>query len=168
MGQREGPGTLWDIASYILAVSAYALRTVGLALLAAWVAESLLERRPRRAAARFIAAAVPVLCWHLYVHWVETGIEYAKPAYAYQRAEYMYYNVSYARNMVFNDPFAPELGRITPAGFARRSVMHLGGMARSLGEAVSSASWLWGQKLRPSAAFCRPFGCRVGRGRSPP
>jgi hypothetical protein len=140
-------GTVGDVASYILAVGAYALRTAGLALLAAWVAESVLERRPRRAAARLVAAAIPVLSWYLYIHWVESQDEYARPAYAYQRAEYMYYNVSYARNMVFNDPFAPELGRITPAGFALRSLEHLTRMPAGLGEAVSSAPWLWGQKL---------------------
>jgi hypothetical protein len=140
-------GRARDFASYTLAAGAYALRTVGLALLAAWVAESVLERRPRRAAARLVAAAIPVLGWYLYIHSVEAQSEYAKPAYAYQRAAYVYYNVSYARNMAFVDPFAPERGRITPAGFARRSVEHLGRMPTVLGEAVSSAPWLWGQKL---------------------
>ena len=108
LASRRIGGPLGEAVAFLCALAAYALRTVGIALLAAWVAESLLNRRFRTAALRLVAAAVPVACWHSYVYWVENGPEYARPAYAYQRAGYMYYNVSYAKNIVFNDPLTPE------------------------------------------------------------
>ena len=47
--------------------------------------------------------------------------EYRHPAYAYQTAPYLYFNVSYARNMMtLRDPSAPELGPLTPRALAGR------------------------------------------------
>ena len=147
LASRRIGGPLGEAVAFLCALAAYALRTVGIALLAAWVAESLLNRRFRTAALRLVAAAVPVACWHSYVYWVENGPEYARPAYAYQRAGYMYYNVSYAKNIVFNDPLTLERGRARAVDLASRFVSNLERMPASVGEAVTSSRQLWGEQL---------------------
>jgi hypothetical protein len=47
---RKEDSRAYSIATYFLAVAAYALRTVGLAVFAAWVLESLIKRRFKQAA----------------------------------------------------------------------------------------------------------------------
>jgi hypothetical protein len=134
---------LSTILSALFAVAAYTMRTAGLALLAAWVAESLFNRKLKQALARFVLALLPVLCWQLYVHRVEAGSDYAKPAYEYQRDDYMYYNVSYARNISLVDPFVPGKGHIKPSSFTRRYVHNLIRMPKTLGETVSARLDFW-------------------------
>jgi hypothetical protein len=121
----------------VFAVASYALRTAGIALLAAWVAESLLNKNVRQAAVRAAVALVPILCWQSYIAAVESGRSYNNPAYAYQRADYLFYNVSYARNISLKDPFAPEQGRLSLATLATRCAQNVTRMPASLGEAVS-------------------------------
>ena len=100
--------------SGLCAVLAYEARTAGIALLAAWVAESLLLRDYKRAAIAFVISIVPVVSWIAWIKAVESSPEYQQPAYAYQRAPYVYFNVSYARNlMTLADPSTPELGPLT-------------------------------------------------------
>jgi hypothetical protein len=125
-----------------LAVAAYLLRSVGIAALAAWVAESFVGRKPRQLIVRGFIALVPILGWQLYIKRVETSQEFAHPAYAYQRAPYQYYNVSYLENIRYVDPFAPELGTVTAGAMAARVGGAMLQMPTSLGEAVSSrAQW---------------------------
>ena len=59
------------------------------------------------------AAAAAVGAWMAYTAQVKASPTYAHPAYAYQRAGYQFYNVDYAENMSYVDPFRPELGRVT-------------------------------------------------------
>lgn len=132
-----------ELGSTLLAVIAFALRTVGVALLAAWVVESVCQRRFRQAALRLLLAFIPLFGWAGYVAYVEAGREYQTPAYEYQRADYAYINVSYARNMKYKDPFSPELGYVTWRDKAGLVLNNLAAMPARLGEAVSTRSTLW-------------------------
>ena len=125
------------------AVAAYLSRTMGIALLAAWVLDALLGRRFRTAAIRAVVALVPILGWHAYVVHVERSPDYVRPAYAYQRADYLFYNVNYARNLSLRDPFKPERGRASVLELAQRSLVNLAHMPRSLGEALTATARSW-------------------------
>jgi hypothetical protein len=127
----------------LLAVAAYALRTAGVALLAAWILESALDRRPGRAALRVAVALAAVMSWQGYIARVKASPEYRHPAYAYQRADYQFYNVGYVENMRYVDPFRPELGRVSPAGMARRALENFRLIPLSVGEAVSEHKGWW-------------------------
>ena len=126
------------IAAGVIAAVAFLLRTAGIALLAAWVAESLLLGRYRQIFFRAGVALVPVLIWQSHIIRVQNSHQYRTPGYAYQRAAYQYANVTYAENSSLIDPFKPELGRITTAEMLRRVGKNLAAMPIRLGEPVSS------------------------------
>ena len=126
-----------------LGMAAYMLRSAGLALLVAWVAEAMVKRNWKRVAVRVAVSAVPVLAWQSYIHRVTTSEEYKHPAYAYQRASYQYYNVGYAENVRLVDPFVPELGRATLACLAKRFALNVGRIPTTTGEAVSTTVGYW-------------------------
>src|SRR5262249_18832504 len=119
------------------AIATYLLRTMGIALLAAWVVESLIQRQWKRATLRAAVALLPVLLWQGYVNWVKASDAYQHPAYAYQRAPYQNYNVTYSENMDFLDPYRPELGKATSAQRLKRAARNLIPIVQSLGAAVS-------------------------------
>lgn len=125
------------------AIVAYALRTIGIVALAAWVAESLLAKRWRSGAIRIVIAILPVLLWQRYIHQVETSSAYSHPAYTYQRADYLFYNVSYARNVRLKDPFTPEMGPLTSQDAALRVLSNAMVMPESLGQGVSTGNDFW-------------------------
>lgn len=137
-----------SIATYFFAVAAYALRTVGLAVFAAWVLESLIKRRFKQAALRLILVLIPVLCWQFYIASVESSDEYNHPAYSYQRDPYMFYNVSYARNISLDDPFTPEKGQ---AQVVWRVVGNVSRLPFYLGESSTTLNYYWEEEL------LRPF-----------
>jgi hypothetical protein len=140
----------------LLAVAAFGLRTAGVALLAAWTAESLLHRRFRQALARGATAAVVVVGWQSYVAGVKSDPAFTQPAYAYQRADYQFYNVGYLENMSYLDPFRPELGRASARDFAARVWTNVRGMPMSLGEtATLHRGWLVGEVVRFRERFPR-------------
>ena len=141
-GSRERP---WLAGG--AAVLAYLLRTAGLSLLIAWVVESLLRREFRRAAFRGAVALVPILGWQTYISAVQAGASYASPAYPYQRAAYLFYNVTYAENLGLRDPFRPELGTVAPRHLAARVARNLIALPQSLGEAVSADRGDWQHAL---------------------
>lgn len=141
-GRREA-SRLHSISAYLFAVASYALRTVGMAAFAAWVLESLVRRRFRQAVLRAALVAVPVLGWQFYIASVESSDEYNHPAYAYQRAPYMFYNVSYARNVSLRDPFAPEKGGTSPVRIVRRFVRNALFIPASLGETLTTSRGYW-------------------------
>ena len=129
------------LLSGLCAVLAYEARTAGIALLVAWVAESLLRKDYRRAALAFAISIVPIVISVGWIKAVESSPEYQQPAYAYQRAPYLYFNVSYARNMmVLANPFTPELGPLTASAFLDRVRSNAKALPVSIGQAVSS----WG------------------------
>ena len=139
-----GPGARRrPVAAAVCATSAYLLRTAGIALLMAWVGESLLRRQFRQAALRCVIAMLPVVGWQAYVAQVQAGASYATPAYSYQRADYLFYNVSYVTNLTLRDPYRPELGKASPADLGWRVVGNVIRLPRSLGEAVSASRGQW-------------------------
>ena len=131
----------------VLGAACFLLRTANLALLVAWVLDALVRRRWKRAAFRAAVAAVPVLAWQGYVAWVMNSAEYAKPAYVYQRAPYLHYNVSYSENLKFVDPFYPEKGSATVAAVARRTWQNVRILPMAMGEAISAPAQLCHREL---------------------
>jgi hypothetical protein len=156
-GSRERPG----LAAGAAAV-AYLLRTAGIALLAAWVAESVLRRDLRRAALRGAIALVPILGWQAYVASVQAGPSYTSPAYPYQRAAYVFYNVTYAENLALRDPFRPELGTVGPRHLAGRVARNLVQLPPSLGQAVSADWGDWQKALDHLSGVSARLGALLG------
>jgi hypothetical protein len=113
------------------------LRSSGLALLAAWVAEALWERRVLEATLRAALAALPIFFWQAYVGEVQDGPGFTAPAYAYQREGYNFYNVAYSANMALVDAFVPELGTAGGGDLVRRLVANVSALPEHLGESVS-------------------------------
>jgi len=149
---------LLPVAAAVLALAAYGFRTAGIAILAAWAAESLLRGRWRSLAARAAIGLLAVGSWRAYTSGVKSSEGYIHPAYAYQRAHYQFYNVDYGDNLSYVDPFQPELGRATPVDLARRVGTNLRAFPAAVGEAVSAPEgWWWGEinrinELLPSPA----------------
>lgn len=155
-GQRTG--SRWAGAGVgAAAVAAYLLRTAGVALLVAWVAERLLQRRYRQAALRAGVALAPILLWHGYVATVTARLDYRTPAYPYQRASYYFSNVPYAENARLLDPFRPELGEASPAQVLARTLRNTATIpvAMSAATTVPFDAWSWPVKA---------FGRRLGAG----
>lgn len=149
-GDRETSTTrsrwLVPLGAGALASAAYGFRTAGIAILAAWIGESLIRRRWGPLALRAAVTVLAVGSWHAYTTGVKTSAEYAHTAYDYQRAHYQFYNVDYADNLSYVDPFRPELGRAGGADLARRVVLNLGYLPAAVGEAVSMPKgWWWGE-----------------------
>ena len=126
----------YGIVAGWLAGAAYLIRTAGIALLAVWVADSLMRRRFRQAALRAAAAALPVLAWQAHIARVSGSSAYREPVYPYQRAAYYYSNVTYGENSWLIDPFQPELGRTLPRDLAWRVGRNLLAIPRSIGESA--------------------------------
>ena len=131
---RRSDRPVWAAGSGVLIVVAYLLRTAAVALLAAWVAESLIRRRFLQAAVRAAVAALPVLVWQAHIWQVTRSDEYSRPAYAYQRAPYYYSNVTYRENSMLMDPFRPEAGRIRLGDLVGRTVRNAIAIPVALGE----------------------------------
>lgn len=161
LSSRRGSNRVREALTAALGVTAFLLRTAGIALFTAWVAESLLRRQFKRAAARLLISAVPVLCWNAYVFHVERSASYTNPAYPYQRAPYLNYNVSYAANISLDNAYSPGFRRATPRELAIRVWHNALGMPIVLGEAVSDTRGYWkarvGSRL-PSVGFVRRWG----------
>lgn len=143
---RHSDKARYGIAAGLMAATGYLVRTAGIALLAVWIADSVLRRRFRQAALRAVAAAVPVLAWQAHVSRVTESAAYHQPAYPYQRAAYYYSNVTYGENSWLVDPFRPELGRTSPSDLAERVGRNFLVLPRAIGEsswiAVASAPYL--------------------------
>jgi hypothetical protein len=134
--------------SGLFAILGYLLRTAGIALLIACFVDAVARRDRRAFLLRLAVCAVPVLGWHTYVVLVETSPSYHNPAYPYQRAAYLYHNVSYAMNLSLKDPFVPELGTITAGAAVRRYLLNLRELPATLGEAVSAPRAVWRDLLQ--------------------
>lgn len=126
-----------------LAVTSFLLRTAGVALLACWVFEAAVRRRWRLAFVRAIVAAVPFGLWQLHVAHVRASADYQHPAYAYQRAPYQFYNVTYGENMALANPFRPEEGKVTAGILGQRVWNNVTTIPTALGESVSAPHGFW-------------------------
>lgn len=136
-------GKFYKAITPLLAIAAYLIRTVGVAVLLAWIGEALYNRQYRQAVLRATLAFIPVLAWNAYIYSVESSLTYKQPAYSYQRAEYLFYNVSYAKNVSLKDPFIPELGKLSIGDLTQRFFHNLARMPVSLGEGLSAKIWYW-------------------------
>jgi hypothetical protein len=145
---RRNERTSCLVLAALLAVAACLMRTAGIALLVAWVAESLLQSRFKQAAVRVAVGLIPVLLWQTYIWRVASSQEYRQPTYAYQRATYYYSNVSYVENTRLISPFTPELGQATNGQMIKRIVTNLVILPWTLGEAVSAPTGFWKWPLR--------------------
>jgi hypothetical protein len=142
------------LAAGALAVCAFGLRTAGVALFAAWAAQSVLQRRWREAAVRLGLGLATVASWQAYVHHVKSGPEFARPAYSYQRAAYQFYNVGYVENMAYVDPFRPELGVAGRRDLVDRLGTNLRAIPTALGEAATlQRGWFVGEVARVRERF---------------
>jgi len=139
---RKG-GRFYPVITAILATATYLLRTIGIAVLIAWICEALFRRQYRTAAIRAAIALLPILAWNGYIYSVESSPSYKESAYTYQRAEYLFYNVSYAKNVSLREPFSPELGKLSFEDLARRFVHNLALVPVSVGEGLSAKLWYW-------------------------
>lgn len=145
---RRGRSRVW--LAGVLAVACFLLRGSGIALLGAWVGESLLKRQFGEMTLRASLALIPFLAWQGYISYVKSGAEYAQPAYEYQRAGYQFYNVGYSENLAYVDPFRPELGTASPSYWVKRVISNVVSMPESLGAAVSvKRGWAsgWAKRL---------------------
>ena len=137
--RRYRRDTLGFVLCGVCAILAYEARTAGIALLVAWVVDHALRKETRRALTALVVSALLVASWTSWIKAVESSPEYQHPAYAYQTEPWVYFNVSYARNLLtFFDPWWPELGPLTPSGFVRRVAPNLRVLPRSIGQAVST------------------------------
>jgi hypothetical protein len=132
-----------SILAALFGVAAYALRTIGVCLLAAWIVEGLLKKQFTHAVLRLALLVVVVASWQLYIHSVESEPTYRQPAYAYQREDYLFYNVSYFRNISLRDPFRANSGRVSIADALERSSENLRQLPIRLGVAVTSDRYFW-------------------------
>ena len=148
-----------ETLSFILAAAGFFLRTAGLALLAAWVLESILRRRWRVAIGRGLVALLPVIAWQMHVIRVRGSYEYAHPAYEYQRAPYQFYNVSYAENVVPTGSGHAGGIESRASQLPKRLTMNLCRMGKRLGEGISTSEGYWRELL--SETQRRIFGRQV-------
>ena len=144
---RRSSSPIHQTLAAVFAVTAFLLRAAGVALFAAWVAESLARRQFKKAAFRLLISAIPVLCWNAYVFQVERSPSYATPAYPYQRAPYLNYNVSYAANLSLLDYKKPDAGQATAWQLAKRFLRNVARMETTLGAAVSEPGDFWKDQL---------------------
>lgn len=140
---RKGKGLLTQVLGPLAAVTSYLLRSTGIALLLAWVAEAVLRKQYRQVMIRGTVALAPMILWQSYIHAVESAEHYKRPYYAYQRDPSMFYNVSYATNVALKAPFKPEQGLATKQDLLVRFVSNLLRMPSSLGEAISAKEGFW-------------------------
>lgn len=128
---------------FALATAGFLFRSAGLALFAAWVGEALLRRQWRLVLLRSVLSFIPFALWQVHVANVRASHDYRQPAYAYQRAPYQFYNVTYAENVALVDPFRPELGKVNPRALFSRFAENLAVIPSSVGEAVSTTFGFW-------------------------
>jgi hypothetical protein len=127
---------LFATFSALLGIAAYLLRTAALALLLAWIVESLIRRRFLQAAFRAAVAIIPIVLWQVHIWRVTASDEYQHPAYPYQRADYQYANVTYAKNNQLVDPFRPELGEVQLRDLAGRLARNMASVPGAMGRSA--------------------------------
>ena len=135
-----------DLVTGGFAAAAYLLRTAGLALLMAWIAEAMLQRRAKQSLLRIGVALLVVGSWQGRIAGVERDPAYSRPAYPYQRAEYLFYNVSYGRNVFLRDIEHPELGNLSLGEISERVASSLLSVPSRLGQAVSATEDDWARQ----------------------
>ena len=154
---KKSSGVLSRVLTPLCAVASFLMRSIGLALLIAWVLDAALRKQYRHMLVRGIIAFVPVIFWQSYIHAVEAGDHYRHPYYSYQRDASMFYNVSYARNVALKAPFQPEQGLATKRDVVNRFIENFVRMPHYLGEAVSAKEGFWKGHVTRVNGWIRPF-----------
>jgi hypothetical protein len=156
VGRRLSPFPLLrETVLFLLAAAGFLLRTAGIVLFAAWVIEAFVRRRWQLALVRLLLAVLPILAWQAYVVRVHKSQEYTHPPYAYQRAAYQNYNVTYAENISLVDPFRPERGLANRGALTKRLLANFGNVPGELGGAVSTVYGYWRMFLRDLGYYLR-------------
>jgi hypothetical protein len=137
------PSPIYTVLAGACAIGAYLLRTAGLALFIAWIGYSLARKEFGQAALRATVALIPILLWNSYIAHVQASPAYSLPAYPYQRADYLFYNVSYSSNLSLREPLDPTRGKASPRDLLARFVRNSINVPRLLGEAVSADRGYW-------------------------
>jgi hypothetical protein len=132
-----------EVTCFLLALTGFLLRTAGVVLLLAWIADALGQRRWRLALLRLVLALLPIALWQGHVERIHRTAAYRHPAYEYQRALYQHYNVTYSDNFRLVDPFKPERGVATISALANRALTNLSRLPMHLGEAISIPREFW-------------------------
>ncbi|HMD81481.1 MAG TPA: hypothetical protein VKE92_09265, partial [Anaerolineales bacterium] len=127
----------------VVATSCFYLRTIGIALFAAWILECLFRKKIKNAVLRILLTILVVSPWLIHVQRVENLTGNSKSYYEYQRADYLFYNVSYTRNISLKDPFEPELGKASIGDWIGRWWINLRNIPMSVAETltVDHDSW---------------------------
>ena len=154
---KKSSGALTRFLAPLAAVASYLMRSIGVALLIAWVADAAFRKQYRHMLVRAIVALIPVILWQSYIHSVESGESYRHPYYSYQRDASMFYNVSYARNVSLKSPFQPEQGLATKRDLINRFIKNLVAMPHYLGEAVSAKEGFWKGHITRVNRLIRPL-----------
>jgi hypothetical protein len=136
-----------DLVAGALGAVAYLLRTAGVALLVAWVVEGALQRKVKQTALRIAITLLVVGGWQARIAAVENDPSYSSPSYPYQRAEYLFYNVSYARNVFLRDVERPILGQLSILELSDRFVRSLVTVPSRLGQAATATADDWGKQV---------------------
>ncbi|MBA2623550.1 MAG: hypothetical protein H0U88_08045 [Chthoniobacterales bacterium] len=131
-----------ELLSFCLATAAFGLRTIGVALYAAWVGEAILKRDLRQAFMRLTLSAIAIGAWQTYVRYVEAREDYLVPVYEYQRAPYLFYNVSYFRNVLLSDPFS-QSARVNATDLLKRIGGNVRRLPVALAEAATAERHIW-------------------------
>jgi hypothetical protein len=155
--QQRSDRPIFAAATGMFAAAAYLLRTAGIALLLAWIAEGLIRRRFRQAAIRAAISALPVLLWQGHIWQVTRSHQYHHPVYPYQRAAYYYSNVTYGENSRLVDPFRPELGEMFVRDIAERLLRNAVAVPVALGESSVVPKWFARSLLRQVQDLRVPF-----------
>lgn len=140
---RVRPSLSREALMAIAGVAAFFIRTMGISLLGAWVLDGLLRKQFGRATLRLLVSLGCIVLWQGYIGTVETSPSYRTPNYSYQRADYMFYNVSYSRNVSYVDPYRPELGRASLMDVVRRVSSAARDTPRRIGETITSYQGIW-------------------------
>ncbi len=140
---KPNKGRAARILTPVAAIASYLMRTIGIAVLIAWIAEAALRKQFRQAALRAAISLVPVLLWQTYIHSVESSDNYKHPSYAYQRDSSLFYNVSYSTNVALKSPFQPEQGLATRSDMLVRVFQNAVTMPSYLAEAITAKEGFW-------------------------
>ena len=143
------PARIAQLGTGTAAVIAFWLRTLGAALFIGWIAEAAVTREWRRVATRLLLATIVLGSWQGYVWVVEHSPGYRMPAYPYQRAPYLLYNVTYTTNASLKVPFQPELGYLSAVDVLKRFLENARDLPGTIGEVLSTSATDWSEALAP-------------------
>jgi hypothetical protein len=105
--------------------------------------ESLFRKKFKQALVRLIVCLIPVIGWQLYILDIKSSEAYENPAYLYQRADYLNYNVGYLENILLVDSFKPELGKASCRDLGNRAIDNAARLPIKMAEQVSAARAFW-------------------------